>query len=192
MHVTKRIDLNVLQAELAAAGIAVPGLGHAGTDDDGELWTYQGTAVAELPAGAEPVVEAHVAPPRVVEHVEVVAVTAVTRTTDGAFREIWRLKTTPRHAYRAALEMVAIDATDGTTKAQEARLVFKGTAGSVVQVGATVVLWAAQDAPATGWAIQAQVQGTDLVFGVRGAAGKTIDWSLEGQVVTFSPEGLDA
>jgi hypothetical protein len=53
------------------------------------------------------------------------------------------------------------------------------------------VLWAAQDAAAAGWAIQAQAQGMELMFGVRGAAGKTIDWSLEGNAAIFAPEGLE-
>lgn len=192
MHVDKRLDLPLLEQELTTAGVPVNGLGHHGTDTDGEVYTFTPTGeVLEIPAAGVPVVEAHVAPPLVVEHVETRSVDAVARTTDGNFREIWRLSTAARHVYRAALELRATDAADGTTKAQEARLVFKGGAGSVVQVGTTAVLWAAQDAAATGWAIQVQVQGIDLVFGVRGAASKTIDWSLSGALVIFAPEGLE-
>lgn len=193
MLVTKPLNLPLLTTELAAAGIVVPGLGTQYTETPGavELHTYDSRGdVAELPPSAGPVVDAHIAPPLVMEYVETRAVDAVTRTTDGAFRAIWRLPTTPKHVYRAALEMRATDATDGTTKAQEARLVFKGLAASVVQVGATAVLWTAQDAAATGWAIQAQVDGAELVFGVRGAAGRTIDFSLSGAVVVFAPGGL--
>jgi hypothetical protein len=196
MIVTRPIDLDLLGRELEAAAVPFHFLGMnvalPSPETPGDLFTYDDAGGrAELPPEAQPVVDAHVAPPRVVEYVETRAVSAVTRTTDGAFREIWRLATQPKHVYRAALEMRATDAADGTTKAQEARLVFKGTASTVVQVGATVVLWAAQDAAATGWAIQAQVQGTDLLFGVRGAAGKTIDWSLDGAVVVFAPSGLE-
>jgi len=196
MRVTKPIDLQLLIRELATASVTVPlGLGMSGEspEDPGaqDLHTYGADGYpAELPPDAVPVVNAHVAPPSVIEHVETRTVSAVTRTTDGVFREIWRLSTTFKHIYRASLEMRATDATDGTTKAQQAVLVFKGLASSVVQVGTTTVLWSAPDAGTTAWAIQAQVQGQDLVFGVRGAAGKTIDWSLAGEVVIFAPEGL--
>lgn len=196
MIITRRIDLLLLQEELATAGILVTALGTSGPNSatpaaPENLFTYDAAgAAAELPPGSAPVVDAHVAPPLVVDHVETRPVDVVTRTTDGVFRELWRLLTKPKHTYRAALELRATDATDGTTKAQEARLVFKGGAGSPVQVGATVVLWVAQDAAATGWTVQAQVQGAELVFGVRGAAGKTIDWSVTGELVVFSPEGL--
>lgn len=188
---TKPIDAVLLGQELTAANVAHTGLSITDLGTELEILTGgEDGELIDLPPEAEPVVDAHVAPPQVVEHVETRVVTAVTRTTDAAFHEIWRLPTTFKHIYRAALEMRATDATDGTTKAQEARLVFKGLASSVVQVGTTSALWAAQDAAASAWAIQAQVQGIDLVFGVRGAAGKTIDWSLEGQIVIFAPEGL--
>ena len=189
-----RVDLPLLSAELTAAGVPHQGLGTRVEGAQTLLHTYAPDAGAlvpsDLPPEAIPVVDAHVAPPLVIEHVETRLVEAVTRTTDGAFREIWRLTTQPKRVYRAALEMRATDATDGTTRAQEARLVFKGLSSSVVQVGATAVLWSAADAAATGWTIQAQVQGTDLLFGVRGAAGRTIDWSVDGSLVLFGPEGL--
>jgi len=191
VKVTKRIDLEALQRELAAAAVPTSGLGKSGTDQDGEVYTYDaGGGIIDLPAEATPVVNAHTAPPRIVEHVETRAVEAVTSTTDGAFHELWRLPTAPKHTYRAMLELRATDRSDGTTKAQQAVLVFKGLASTVTQVGSTTVLWSAQDAAATGWAIQVQTQSTELVFGVRGAAGKTVDWSISGDLVVFSPEGL--
>jgi len=193
MRVTKRLELGLLETELRAASVPFNGLGTVPIEDGSatELFTYDASGMpTDLPPGAVPVVDAHTAPPLVVAYVETRSVAAVTRTTDGAFHEIWRLATAPKHVYRATLEMQATDASDGTTKAQQAVLVFKGTAAAVVQVGATVALWMAQDAAAAAWTIQAQVQGTELVFGVRGAAGKTIDWSLDGQVVIFAPAGL--
>lgn len=57
----KRVVLSQLEAELTAAGVAVPHhLGLAGDD----LHTYDAAgAAAELPAGAAAVVAAHVPPP---------------------------------------------------------------------------------------------------------------------------------
>jgi hypothetical protein len=195
VQISKPVNLLLLEKELAAASVSVGRLGTSGelTETPGvqDLFTYDENGMpVDLPPEAGPVVDAHVAPPLVVEYVETREVRAVTRTTDGAFKEVWRLTTQAKHVYRAALEIRATDATDGTTKAQEARLVFKGLASSVVQVGATAALWMAQDAAASAWAIQVQVQGVDLVFGVRGAAGKTVDWSLDGAVVIFASEGL--
>jgi hypothetical protein len=163
------------------------------SDDGGDVITMTVPDEADEAAIAA-VVAAHdpTPPPAVFDYVETLVVSAVARTTDGGFREIWRLPTSPKHTYRAALEMRATDAMDQTTKVQEARLVFKGLSGSVVQVGTTTVLWSAPDAGTTAWAIQAQAQGQDLVFGVRGAAGKTIDWSMSGEIVVFAPEGLQS
>jgi protocatechuate 3,4-dioxygenase beta subunit len=59
MHVTKRIDLELLTVELTAAGVPFAGLGHTGTDDDGELYTFENMQPAELPPEAGPVVDAH-------------------------------------------------------------------------------------------------------------------------------------
>lgn len=197
MRVTKRLDLPLLEKELAAASVTVAGLGLSGEDpaDPGaqDLHTYDGTGTAlEMPAGSQAVVDAHVAPPLVVEHAETRSVAAVLRTTDGAFHEVYRLPTAVNTIYRATFSMAAIDAASFDAKDSEARLIFKRVSTAPAQVGATVVLSNAQDAAASAWAIQAQVQGNDLVIGVRGAAGRTIDWILAGDVVVFAPGGLAA
>lgn len=111
-------------------------------------------------------------------------------TTDGAFHEIWRFASSPNHVYEAQLKMAAVDSVSSDTKTAEALLVHKRTTGSLVQVGSTVILWACADAATAGWAIQAQVQGTELVIGVRGAAGRTINWVLLGSLGAFAPDGL--
>jgi hypothetical protein len=65
MHVTKRIDLDLLGRELATAGVTVNGLSLFGTESDAELLTHTATdadgnaTTTELPPGAVPVVEAH-------------------------------------------------------------------------------------------------------------------------------------
>jgi hypothetical protein len=193
MLVTKPIDLLLLGRELTTAGVTVNGLGLSGftpgTPDQQDLFTYDGNGQpTELPPEAVPVVNAHTHLPTV-NYLRTDAVDRVIRTTDAAFHEIWRFATEFKHVYRAAVEMEAVDAGDGTSKASEARLVYKGLSASVVPVGTTVALWTAQDAAASTWAIQAQGQGTDLVIGVRGASGRTIDWMLSGEVRVFAPEG---
>lgn len=62
MHVSKRIDLTLLGRELASAGVPVNGLGHAGTDQDGDVFTYTADVpgrIVDLPPEAQPVVDAH-------------------------------------------------------------------------------------------------------------------------------------
>jgi len=62
VKVTKPIDLDLLERELIAAGVPVNGLGHTGTDTDGEVYTYTTDVpgdATELPPEAQPVVDAH-------------------------------------------------------------------------------------------------------------------------------------
>jgi hypothetical protein len=193
MHVTKRLDLRLLQSELTAAAVVVNGLGHTGTDTDGEVFTYDGLLAVELPAGGAAVVDAHTAPPPVVEYAGAVPAEAVVRTTDGAPKEIFRFTTHPKHVYRAMLNMTAIDAGSGTTKDSAVHMTFKATATAIVQVGATGTLYNVQDAGTGGagtWVIASSFQFPDLVITVTGAAGRTIDWLLAGSVAGYSPEGL--
>lgn len=191
MHVTKRIDLGLLQRELIAASIAVSALGHQGTDTDGDVYTYTaGGDIVDLPVEAEPVVAAHVAPPRLVEYARTVAVDAIVRTTDATLTEVFRLPTEPKQLYRGTFSMMAVDAVSGASKDVEARLSFRQQAGSAVQVGSTVVLSVIEVSAASSWAIQGGGDGTDFVVGVRGAAGRSIDWALTGTIAIYAPEGL--
>lgn len=112
------------------------------------------------------------------------------RTTDDVPLEVFRFATTPKHVYRATFRMAAIDAANGTTKDSEVRMSFKSTASALNQVGATAVLYNAQDTGTAAWAIQAGVQFPDLVISVKGAVGRTIDWLLTGEVGAYAPEGL--
>lgn len=196
MHVTKRLDLMLLERELVAASVPTTGLGHTGTDTDGEVFTYApdpgGMLLpAELPPEAGPVVDAHVAPPLLVDYVASTAVNAVVRTVDGAPLEVFRFPTKPKHVYKAAFEMMAVDAVSGATRNTEAKMTFKRPSTTLVQVGATSVPYNAPDPATASWAITPSVVGTDLVISVSAAAGRTVDWTLVGSIGTYAPEGLD-
>jgi hypothetical protein len=139
------------------------------------------------------VVAAHTAPPLVIEHVADREVASVTRTTDGTMQELYRVPTATKHVYDGAFIMRAVDAGNGAVKVNRVELTFKrGTTATVQQVGQLTVIAARADAGTTAWAIAAQVQGADLVIGVRGEAGRTIDWHFTGVLSVFSPEGLEA
>jgi len=197
MLVTKRIDLELLGRELATADVVVTGLGLSGflpeTPTEQELYQVDGDgAPLELPPAAVPVVEAHTAPPLVVDYVATRPVSAVLRTTDDLLHEVFRLPTKLKHIYGAALRMTAVDATSGATKRTRADMTFKGLAASVAQVGTTVTSTPMQDPAAASWVIQPTTDGVDLVISVKGAAGRTVDWTLAGDVEVFAPDGLES
>lgn len=118
------------------------------------------------------------------------AVDAVIRTTDATPLEVFRFPTQPKHVYKAAFEMMAVDAVSGATKNTEAKMTFKRPSTTLVQVGTTSVPYNAPDTATASWAITPSVVGTDLVISVSGAAGRTIDWTLLGTVGTYAPDGL--
>lgn len=191
MKVTKPLDLPLLAEELARAGVVVKGLGTFPVSGGTELHTYgEAGVIVEMPASAAPVVEAHTAPPRVIEFAGARPVDEMLRTTDDQPHEIFRLGTKPKHVYRATFRLTAVDATSGTTKDSEVRMTFKTTASALLQVGTTAILYNVQDTGAASWAIQTSVSFPDLVISVKGAVGRSVDWLLTGEVGAYAPEGL--
>jgi hypothetical protein len=190
VHVTKRIDLEVLQRELAAASVPTSGLGKSGTDQDGEVYTYDaGGGIIDLPPEATPVVNAHTAPPLVTEFAGSIQVSAITRTTDATPREVFRFPCEQKHLYQASLTVSGVDAVSGASKIMEGRFTWKRPGAVAVVVGLTVVS-DIHDAAAASWAPNYAAVGTDVVFTVTGAAGRTVDWLLQGTVGAYAPEGL--
>jgi hypothetical protein len=185
------VDLPLLQQQLIAADVPVPyGLG---TRDDTleTVHTFDADGTdAPLPPEADPIVAAHVAPPRAIDYAGAVDVDRLVRTTDDQPVEVFRFATELKHVYRAQFRMTGIDAGNGVTRDSEARMVFKRTAAGLAQVGATAILFNAADAAAASWAILPTVSGTDLVISVRGAVGRSVDWLLVGTVGRYAPDGL--
>jgi hypothetical protein len=195
MRVTRRIDLPLLEAELADAGIAVPGLSLSGElpDDPGaqELTTHDADGYpVELPPGSEAVVDAHTAPPLAIEYSSTRTVDAILVTTDGTSHEILRFPCEQARRYRASLLISGIDRANWASLDQEGRFVWKRPAATVPAPGITVVSQIPTTPPA-GWATNCIAMGTDVVFTVQGAAGRTIDWKLEGSVEVYAPGGLE-
>jgi hypothetical protein len=183
----KPVDLATLQAELSAGGITVNGLMLQGDD----LYMMDAVSVPIVPTPeAIAVVDAHVAPPAIIEYAGVRQASGIARTTDDQPTEVFRIHTEQRHIYRATLRITAVDATSGATKDAEARMVFKRPTTTVVQVGALVPLSTIQDTAASSWQIQPGVSGDSFTISVKGAIGRTIDWLLTGEIVTYAPQGL--
>lgn len=194
LTVTKPLDLALLEQELAAASVPANGLGVSGRPPlepgDKQLYTYDAAGeIADLPPSAVPVVDAHTAPPAVVDYAEQDDIAALARTTDATPSEMFRFACLPKHIYRTNLRLSAVDAGNGACRIIEARFVWKRPAATPIIVGSTVVSSIA-DAGAASWTQSIAVSGTDIVFTVTGAAGRTIDWLLAGEVGAFAPEGL--
>jgi hypothetical protein len=193
MHVAKRLDLPLLERELVAASVVIHALVHTGTDTDGELLTYDTSIPAqpmELPPEAVPIVDAHVAPPRVVDFAGTSTIGARTRTTDGAPHELLRFPLAVQSGYDVTARIMGVDAGNGVVKKLKADLTIKRLNAGPSQVGATTVAVTHQDAAAAAWALGVAFDGNDGVLSVTGAAGRTIDWVCTGEVGVFTPAGL--
>jgi hypothetical protein len=198
---TKAHNLGALNDEL----LAIPALQPTPTGQDGrdeavmslsgngqqiELWVPDDAPEPDIDA----VIAAHTnppVPPAVIEYAEQRAVEAMLRTTDDQAHEVFRFPCQARSVYRANLRITGIDAQSGATKIMEGRFGWKRPTTTAVMVGVTVVSDIA-DAAAASWQPSAVAQGTDIVFTVKGAAGRTIDWLLVGELGRYAPEGLEA
>jgi hypothetical protein len=193
MKVMKRVDPALLQQELTAAGVPYRNMAAWLTDVPGETNVVDhddnGFQIEPVPE-ATPVINAHVAPPRVVEYANTKEINSIVRTTDDIPMEVFRFSTEVKHVYTATFSMIAIDATSGATKKTSAEMVFKRQGNTLTQVGSTYVPATFQDAAAASWQIQPLVQVTDLVISVRGASGRTIDWLMTGNIGAYAPGGL--
>lgn len=111
------------------------------------------------------------------------------RTTNATPAELYRATLAQRTGYRASLTLVAVDAGNGAVRTIEARITAKRLTGGALLVGAPVVVSDQQDAGTAAWGIAASVSGNDFIVTVTGAAGRSIDWLLDGSVVSFTPGG---
>lgn len=194
MHVTKPIDLALLATELQAAAVVVNGVGTTGTletnDYDINTWDVGGVAL-DLPPAAAPVVDAHVAPPLAIDYMDSVDVGARVRTTDATPLTVFTFPCEQHRLYQANLTVSGIDAVSFASKVMEGRFTWKRISGNAIMVGITVVS-DIHDTAAAAWAPNAVPSGTNVVFTVAGAAGRTIDWLLVGTVDLFAPGGTAA
>jgi hypothetical protein len=189
-----RLDLPLLESELVTAGIAVTMLGTTGAleTDDYEVWTFDTAGdLLDLPPAAQPVVDAHQAPPLVVEHAGVIPVDAIVRTTDASPLEVFRFPCAEQRLYEGTLVIRGIDAGTFAVKRMVGEFVWKRLAGNAIVVGITVVSDIHETAAAA-WAPNCLPDGTDVVFTVAGVAGRTIDWYLSGTIGAYAPGGLAA
>ena len=192
MRVTKPIDLVLLERELGAAGVPTDGLGYVPTDDagSGEVYTYDPSGEqVDLPPEAQPVVDAHVAPPPVYEYARTVPVEAVVRTTTDAPTEVWRLTSATKHQYAATFVFMATDEATAACKRTDIVYVWKRDTAAPTLVGEAPISNVDEQGSA-GWDVAADFDGDGLVVRVVGGRTSTVDWLVRGRVELFAPGGL--
>lgn len=191
MILTKRVDLPILTQELGVAGVPIQVGTYVDPEQQTILHTWDPTSgqLTDVPPEAVPVVDAHVAPPLVIDYAGSTQVAAIVRTTDAAPHEVFRFPCALKSLYQASLIITGIDAGNFVSRVQEGRFTWKRTTGNAVVVGVTVVSNLGE-AASSSWAPNFGPQGTEIVFTVQGAAGRTIDWMLVGSVSQYTPEGL--
>lgn len=120
---------------------------------------------------------------------DTIRLSARLRTTNATPAELYRATLAQRTGYRASLTLIAVDAGNGAVRTIEARITAKRLTGGALLVGTPVVVADHQDSGTAAWAITAAVSGSDFIVTVTGAAGRNIDWLLDGGVVSFTPGG---
>jgi hypothetical protein len=157
-----------------------------------DLETGQETVVELTPEelAAREAEEAVWLAPTPIDYAGLTNVLANVRTTDAVATEIFRFPCEAQRLCQAELKISGIDAANFTSKIMEGRFVWKRVTTTAVMVG-IVVVSDIHDAAAAAWAPNAVASGSDIVFTVQGAAGRTIDWLLGGVVIFHAPGGKD-
>ena len=184
-------NLLQLKEELAAADIAAPALGEMTTRGGAVVvHTYdEAGRIAPLPSEAAAVLAAHVPEPPLTDYAGTVQIGAQKRTTTATPAELYRATLAQRTGYRASLTLIGVDAGNGAVRTIEARITAKRLTNGALLVGAPVVVSDQQDTGTAAWGIAASVSGNDFLVTVTGAAGRNIDWLLDGRVISFAPGG---
>lgn len=93
--------------------------------------------------------------------------------------------------YTARFTVMAIDVGNGDCRVWTAKATAKRLNGGALQVGGPGTIETSHaDAGAASWALAADVSGNSFRVRVTGAAGRTISWSLVGEVLRARPDGL--
>lgn len=112
------------------------------------------------------------------------------RTTNATPTDLFRRTLAPQTAYAAQLRLVALDMANGAMRRIRADVTAKRLNGAAILVDTVKVIANHQEAASSTWDVAAAVSGNDFVIRVTGAAGRTIEWRLSGDVERFAPAGL--
>lgn len=154
-------------------------------DGDGSVTVRQMTAAEEAAHAAS---QASITASMTV-FTENLAVRGRVRTTDATPTEAYRLALQPLTGYTGTVTVIGVDTANGAVRVIRASFAVKRLNAAALAVGGPVVLASHADAAATAWQVAASVTANDAVVTVTGAAGRTVDWSLSGEMTSFTPSG---
>lgn len=112
------------------------------------------------------------------------------RTTDATPTVMYQATLQALSGYRALITLLGVDAGNGAIRHIMAAIVVKRLSGVAIMVGTPAILANHADTAASTWAVGATVTGNDFRITVTGAAGRDIDWLMQGDVLQFGPEGI--
>lgn len=92
--------------------------------------------------------------------------------------------------YAARFTLMAIDVGNADCRVWHATATAKRVNNGALLVGTPTIVSSHADAGAATWAVAADANGNTFRVRVTGAAGRTISWSLLGEVVRARPDGL--
>lgn len=92
--------------------------------------------------------------------------------------------------YAARFTLLAIDVGNADCRAWTAKATAKRVNNGAALVGTPTLETSHADAGAAAWAVTADANGNNFRVRVTGAAGRTISWSLVGEIVRGRPDGL--
>lgn len=92
--------------------------------------------------------------------------------------------------YAARFTLLAIDTVNADCRVWTAKATAKRVNNGALLIGTPTLETSHADAGAAAWAVAADVNGNNFRIRVTGAAGRTISWSLLGEVVRARPDGL--
>lgn len=182
----KTIEPAALLAELQAA--AVPAVSMTIAGDAMFLFDAASGPIPDSPQ-IQTVLAAHVPPPVLGNFAEVTQVHTIDQTANATPKEVFRFTCQTNRMYESELVVRGVDQVGFITKRMAGHFVWKRLTGNAVVVG-VVVVSDIHETAAAAWAPNIAASGTDIVFTVTGAAGRTIDWLLSGTVGGYAPGGL--
>jgi hypothetical protein len=92
--------------------------------------------------------------------------------------------------YTARFTILAIDTVNGDCRVWTAKATAKRVDAGALLVGTPTLETSHADAGAAAWALAADTSGNNFRVRVTGAAGRTVSWSLVGEVLRCRPDGL--
>lgn len=151
-----------------------------GVGTDQEIRDRLGADTVILPPDPEPVQKA------LIQQVSVEDV----RTTNATQATLASWPLALQTLYTARFIVTAIDVGNADTRAWHATATAKRVNNGALLVGTPTVVSSHADAGAASWALAADVSGNTFRVRVTGAAGRTISWSVLGEIVRSRPDGL--